>query len=86
MSNGGEKTPPSAKGKLLTALQQHILFWDPDNGSILWPSDIYSGFRALGFNIPFSIFPLLIPLYFSYPTTLGTFMVSRSIFPHIVTG
>ncbi len=33
--------------------------------------DIYNGFRTLGFNVPFSILSLLIPLYFSYPTTLG---------------
>jgi peroxygenase len=61
----------STKGKPLTALQQHVLFWDPDNDSIIWPSDIYNGFRDLGFSIPFSILALLIPIYFSYPTTLG---------------
>jgi peroxygenase len=55
----------------LTALQQHILFWDPDNDGILWPHDVYNGFRDIGFNIPFSLTSLLIPVFFSYPTTLG---------------
>ncbi|KIV87627.1 hypothetical protein, variant [Exophiala sideris] len=55
----------------LTALQQHILFWDPDNDGIIWPWDVYNGFRELGFNILFSIGSLLIPIFFSYPTTLA---------------
>jgi len=33
--------------------------------------DVYTGFRELGFSIIFSIGSLLIPIFFSYPTTLG---------------
>src|ERR1700761_9604255 len=59
-----------------TALQQHVLFWDRDNDGIIHPWDVYTGFRELGFNIPFSIGSLLIPIFFSYPTGLA-----RSWFP-----
>ncbi|KAL8836146.1 MAG: hypothetical protein Q9170_003039 [Blastenia crenularia] len=38
---------------------------------IITPNEIYNGFRALGFSILFSLGGLLIPLFFSYPTTLG---------------
>lgn len=55
----------------LTALQQHILFWDQDNDGIIYPLDVYYGFRALGFNVLFSLGSLLIPLFFSYATTLA---------------
>jgi hypothetical protein len=55
----------------LTALQQHVLFWDRDNDGIIHPWDVYRGFRELGFNVLFSLGSLLIPLFFSYPTTLG---------------
>jgi peroxygenase len=70
----GEATEPHSTSKSLsqpTALQQHILFWDPDNDSIIHPWDVYNGFRALGFSIPFSIGSLLIPIFFSYPTSLA---------------
>lgn len=53
------------------ALQQHVLFWDRDNDGIIHPWDVYSGFRDLGFSIPFSIGSLLIPIFFSYPTSLA---------------
>ncbi|KAL9019553.1 MAG: hypothetical protein Q9185_003173 [Variospora sp. 1 TL-2023] len=55
----------------LTALQLHVAFWDVNNDSIITPQEIYHGFRALGFSILFSIGGLLIPLFFSYPTTLA---------------
>jgi len=55
----------------LTALQQHILFWDRDNDGIIHPLDVYNGFRELGFNFPFSAGSLLIPIFFSYPTTIA---------------
>ncbi|KAL8898171.1 MAG: hypothetical protein Q9207_006837 [Kuettlingeria erythrocarpa] len=55
----------------LTALQLHVAFWDYNNDSIITPVEIYNGFRDLGFSILFSIGGLLIPLFFSYPTTLG---------------
>jgi peroxygenase len=54
-----------------SALQSHILFWDRDNDNIIHPWDVYNGFRALRFSVPFSILSLLIPFFFSYPTRLG---------------
>lgn len=55
----------------LTALQLHVAFWDTNGDSIITPPEIYNGFRALGFSIIFSLGGLLIPFFFSYPTTLG---------------
>lgn len=55
----------------LTALQQHVLFWDRDSDNIIYPHDVYTGFREIGFSIPFSLTALLIPVFFSYPTRLG---------------
>jgi peroxygenase len=66
----GEGRNPST-AKPLTALQQHVLFWDRDCDNIIYPQDVYNGFREIGFSIPFSITALLIPVYFSYPTRLG---------------
>jgi hypothetical protein len=34
-----------------TALQRHCDFWDADGDGLIFPWDIYSGFRKLGFNI-----------------------------------
>ncbi|CAM1511354.1 Fc.00g088670.m01.CDS01 [Cosmosporella sp. VM-42] len=55
----------------LTVLQQHVQFWDRDNDGIIYPWDVYNGFRELGFGLFFSIGSLLIPVFFSYPTRLG---------------
>ncbi|KAI9712895.1 MAG: hypothetical protein M1812_006764 [Candelaria pacifica] len=55
----------------LTALQQHVLFWDRNGDGIITPPDIYTGFRSLGFSIPYSIAGLLINFFFSYPTRLA---------------
>ncbi|KAK5049093.1 hypothetical protein LTR84_005516 [Exophiala bonariae] len=60
-----------SESKQLTALQQHILFWDRDNDGIIYPLDVYNGFRQLGFSIIFSLGSLLIPFFFSYATTLA---------------
>ena len=54
-----------------TALQKHVSFWDRDNDNIISTTDVYTGFRELGFSIPFSIAALLINVFFSYPTRLG---------------
>lgn len=54
-----------------TALQQHVLFWDPNHDNIITPNDVYTGFRSLGFSVIFSLGSLLIPLFFSYPTRLA---------------
>jgi hypothetical protein len=34
-----------------TALQRHCDFWDADHDGLIYPTDIYIGFRKLGFNI-----------------------------------
>lgn len=52
-------------------LQDHIGFWDPDNDGIIYPMDVYRGFRDLGFSIAYSICSLFIPLLFSYITRPG---------------
>ncbi|KAH7346611.1 Caleosin related protein-domain-containing protein [Rhexocercosporidium sp. MPI-PUGE-AT-0058] len=69
----GSKNSPSYPSTRtdLTTLQQHVLFWDRDGDSIIYPHDVYTGFRELGFSIPFSLTALLIPIFFSYPTRLG---------------
>jgi len=54
-----------------TALQQHVLFWDSNNDGLISTKEVYTGFRALGFSVPFSIGGLLINVFFSYPTQLA---------------
>ncbi|KIW81863.1 hypothetical protein Z517_04889 [Fonsecaea pedrosoi CBS 271.37] len=70
LSNGTSTSSPKLQSEL-TALQQHVLFWDRDNDGIIYPWDVYNGFRDLGFSVIFSIGSLLIPLFFSYPTGLA---------------
>ena len=55
----------------LSPLQRHVQFWDRDSDGVIWPLDVYRGFRQLGFGLFFSIGSLLIPIFFSYPTRLG---------------
>jgi len=55
-----------------TVLQQHCDFFDTDGDDIIWPSDTYCGFRALGFNVLLSFLSMvLIHANFSYPTVPG---------------
>ncbi|KAK7975732.1 hypothetical protein PG989_014195 [Apiospora arundinis] len=61
--------------QIMSPLQHHIAFWDQDNDGIIWPMDVYTGFRGLGFNVLFSLGSLLIPLFFSYPTRLAHSLV-----------
>jgi Ca2+-binding EF-hand superfamily protein len=69
------KTPiyetTSTKDEKLSPLQKHVQFWDRDSDGVIWPLDVYSGFRELGFGLFFSIGSFLIPIFFSYPTRLG---------------
>jgi peroxygenase len=71
---------PSEAPPQPTALQQHVLFWDRDNDGIIFPQDVYNGFRDLGFNILFSIGSLLIPIFFSYPTGLAYSWIPDPLF------
>lgn len=70
-STNGVSRTHTTQSHQLTALQQHVLFWDPDNDGIIYPWDVYNGFRALGFGILFSLASLLIPIFFSYPTSFS---------------
>lgn len=70
-SPSNERTEESLKDENLSALQKHVLFWDRDGDNILFPQDVYTGFREIGFSIPFSLASLLIPVFFSYPTSLA---------------
>ncbi|KAI9175729.1 hypothetical protein H9P43_006093 [Blastocladiella emersonii ATCC 22665] len=53
----------------MSVLQQHVMFFDRNNDGIITPLETYQGFRALGFNILFSIAAMLvINLNFAYVT------------------
>ncbi|KAK6828222.1 hypothetical protein PG987_011563 [Apiospora arundinis] len=53
-----------------TVLQQHLEFFDPDHDGIIWPTDTFRGFRAVGFNLFMSLLSIfIIHGFFSYPTT-----------------
>ncbi|KAG9001193.1 hypothetical protein FRB90_011663 [Tulasnella sp. 427] len=55
---------PSHNGKYPssdpTALQKHVGWWDQDNDGVIWPSDIYHGFRALGFGVTLSVMSAIV--------------------------
>lgn len=67
----GHEPGSSSATDQLTPLQKHIVFWDRDNDGVIWPLDVYRGFRDLGFCIPYSLGALLIPIFFSYPVGLA---------------
>ncbi|KAJ7437441.1 Caleosin related protein-domain-containing protein [Mycena galericulata] len=54
------------------SLQSHVAFFDTDNDGIIWPSDTYKGFRAIGFNPIFALLSMIIiHISFSF-FTVGT--------------
>ncbi|KAL7622291.1 hypothetical protein AAE478_007795 [Parahypoxylon ruwenzoriense] len=70
-SKDGGSNNHSSPPRTASALQQHIAFFDRDNDGVIYPRDVYTGFRELGFCVLFSLGSLLIPIFFSYPTRLG---------------
>ncbi|EXJ89304.1 hypothetical protein A1O3_02370 [Capronia epimyces CBS 606.96] len=58
-------------GRKPTDLERHVMFWDGDGDGFIHASDIWRGFRDLGFSIPYCLVSLLIPLLFSYATQPG---------------
>ncbi|KAF7354139.1 hypothetical protein MVEN_01101300 [Mycena venus] len=56
------------------ALQGHVAFFDTDNDDIIWPTDTFKGFRAIGFGVFFSLLSMIIiHSGFSY-LTFGTLL------------
>ena len=55
-----------------TVLQQHCDFFDRRGTGVLWPSDTFIGFHALGFNVLICLFAaVIIHVNFSYATVDG---------------
>lgn len=75
-----ERTKDNLTDSNLSALQKHVLFWDRDGDNIIFPQDVYTGFREIGFSIPFSLASLLIPVFFSYPTSVAHSYIPDPLF------
>ena len=69
------QTSPAAS-KSITANLKHVRFWDRVNDKPITISNLYSGFRGLGFSVVFSIRAFLIHFFFpqSSPQLVGRFV------------
>jgi hypothetical protein len=55
-----------------SALRRHCDFWDADNDGVIYPWDIFTGFRKLGFNIALCLWAAVtMSLCSSYSTQTG---------------
>lgn len=53
-------------------LESHVAFWDRDADSIIWPLDVFRGFKELGFNMLISIASMLMYAQFqSFSSSLS---------------
>jgi len=62
-ADAGSSKPGSSmadvyKGEL-TPLQRHVAFFDRDKDGVIYPSETYEGFRAIGAGVPLSAFSAL---------------------------
>jgi peroxygenase len=56
----------------MSVLQQHCAFFDKDKDGIIYPSDTYKGFRAIGFNVILTLVAtVIIHVAFTYYTLPG---------------
>ncbi|KAK1390686.1 Peroxygenase-1 [Heracleum sosnowskyi] len=63
---------PGHEANGMSVLQQHVAFFDRNNDGIIYPSETYAGFRAIGLNVFFSlILAFFINVFVSYATLPG---------------
>jgi len=66
---GTTKDGWAARHKNKTVLQQHCEFFDPDRDGVIWPLDVFMGFRKLGYHLIWCVLATyLISGFLSYAT------------------
>jgi peroxygenase len=64
----------------MTALQQHVAFFDRNKDGIIYPWETYQGFQAIGFNMTISLLAAsVINMALSYATSHS--LIPSSSFP-----